>query len=185
MPSDEKGVPEGPFAGPMWGSTDGEQDYADQGSLQVEHSSGGGEYLPAGAVLGAAGLVAEAEAAAKTARRSSIETTSNVTRSTKVASILPEVTVACFLLALLLVLVASAALLSWTTRRHARVVLIGQTTKKAFRPSNATYIIPPFNGKMILLGGSFRSPANHEHESLWEVKHPLSYWYTIAWPTRL
>ncbi|KAK8765009.1 hypothetical protein V5799_032378 [Amblyomma americanum] len=141
----EKGVSEGPFAGPAWGSTDGEQDYADQGSSQVEQSSGAGEYLPAGAVLGAAGLAAEAEAAAKTARRSSIETTSNLTRSTKVASILPEVTVACFLLALLLVLVASAALLSWTTRRHARVVLIGQTTKKALHPSNATYIIPPFS----------------------------------------
>lgn len=142
---DEKGTSEGPFAGPVWGSADGEQEYGDQGSSPVEQSSGVGEYSATGAVLGAAGLVPDASGVPGTVRRSSIETTSNVTRSTKVAAILPEVTVACFLLALLLVLVASAALLSWTTRRHARIALAGQTTKKALHPSNATYIIPPFS----------------------------------------
>ncbi|XP_075555836.1 uncharacterized protein LOC142588196 isoform X1 [Dermacentor variabilis] len=142
---EEKGTFEEPLAGPVWGSADGEQEYGDQGSSQIEQSSGVGEYSATGAVLGAAGLVPDASGVPGTVRRSSIETTSNVTRSTKVAAILPEVTVACFLLALLLVLVASAALLSWTTRRHARIVLAGQTTKKALHPSNATFIIPPFS----------------------------------------
>ncbi|KAH7940726.1 hypothetical protein HPB49_004526 [Dermacentor silvarum] len=73
---DEKGTSEGPFAGPVWGSADGEQEYGDQGSSPVEQSSGVGEYSATGAVLGAAGLVPDASGVPGTVRRSSIETTS-------------------------------------------------------------------------------------------------------------
>ncbi|XP_049526227.1 uncharacterized protein LOC119458595 isoform X4 [Dermacentor silvarum] len=163
---DEKGTSEGPFAGPVWGSADGEQEYGDQGSSPVEQSSGVGEYSATGAVLGAAGLVPDASGVPGTVRRSSIETTSNVTRSTKVAAILPEVTVACFLLALLLVLVASAALLSWTTRRHA--------------PDTKCFSCGPL-----------RSSANHRLESAcddydrhWEshLTWTSIYWFNNTWP---
>ncbi|KAL1415938.1 hypothetical protein MTO96_028530 [Rhipicephalus appendiculatus] len=162
---EDKGTSEGPYVGP-----NGEQDYGDR--------SGEGDFSETGAVLGSAELAADGSAVPGAARRSSIETTSNVTRSTKVTAILPEVTVACFLLALLLVLVASAALLSWTTRRHARLSLAGESTKKAFHPSNITYIIPPFRvlphdrhlqtidpslqGKTITFGpGNWTSTSSH------------------------
>ncbi|XP_075723269.1 uncharacterized protein LOC119167075 isoform X2 [Rhipicephalus microplus] len=154
---EDKGTSEGPYVGP-----DGEQDYGHRGFSHAEHYSGEGDHTETCAVLGSASFVADGSTVPGTGRRSSIETTSNVTRSTKVVAMLPEVSVACFLLALLLALVASAALLSWTTRRHARLSLAAEGTKKAVHPSNVTYIIPPFshlqtidpslNGKTVTLG---------------------------------
>ncbi|KAL3226235.1 hypothetical protein MRX96_025149 [Rhipicephalus microplus] len=159
----DKGTSEGPYVGP-----DGEQDYGHRGFSHAEHYSGEGDHTETCAVLGSASFVADGSTVPGAGRRSSIETTSNVTRSTKVVAMLPEVSVACFLLALLLALVASAALLSWTTRRHARLSISAEGTKKAVHPSNVTYIIPPFsvlphdrhlqtidpslNGKTVTLG---------------------------------
>lgn len=118
----------------------------DWAEADEQSSSGGGDVAGAAALGAFAGESSGAPATAGGMRRSSIETTSNVSRSAKAAAILPEFTVACFLLALLLVLVASAALMSWTTRRHMRIQLAnGSTTKRVSHFLNATYVIPPFS----------------------------------------
>ncbi|KAH6926229.1 hypothetical protein HPB50_015879 [Hyalomma asiaticum] len=73
---EDKGTLEGPYVAPVWGSTDGEQDYLYQDGSQAEGSLEEGEYSDTGAVVAAASLVPDGMGAPGTVRRSSVETTS-------------------------------------------------------------------------------------------------------------